>query len=80
MTCAQIQVRLMNVGATNYEAELLAEIMHLNGWHEIAPTKPSNELKSHLRTWLADFREERALIAENIERDRSARVAAGYGR
>jgi hypothetical protein len=78
MTTNQIETRLQAVGATAAEAELLAEIMYLNGWFEKSAVKPSNQEKADMSTWLADFRAERSIIAENNAAAKRARIAAGY--
>lgn len=39
MTAQQIESRLSSLGATPYEAELLAAIMYVSGWHTQTASK-----------------------------------------
>ncbi len=42
MTVETIKTRLIANGAMEHEADLLAEIMHINGWFGRSAFKPSN--------------------------------------
>lgn len=74
MTEQNIHGRLKRVGATGPEADLLAHIIYLD-WHWRPAEKMTADI---LKTWLADFRDERALIQANAQRTRERRIAAGY--
>lgn len=78
MTPTQIRARLHTLGATDYEASLLAEIMHLNGWDRQPAHKTTKAQREALLAWLAEFREERAAIAATTRNIREQRRAAGY--
>lgn len=78
MTAEQIQSRLTGLGATPYEAELLAAIIHFNGWHTQPASKVTNEQRDALQTWLADFRAERYEQAVLNLKIRQNAESAGY--
>ena len=78
MTPTQIRTRLHALGATDYEASLLSEIMYLNGWDRQPAHKLTNAQRADMLVWLAEFREERAAIAATTRNIREQRRAAGY--
>ena len=78
MTPTQIHARLRALGATDYEASLLSEIMHLNGWDRQPAYRLTNAQRADMLAWLVEFREERAAIAATTRNIREQHRAAGY--
>jgi hypothetical protein len=77
MILQQVVLTLLEAGASDAEAEDLAEVMHgSGGWDQL--TFHRNARVEEARTWLNDWRLEQRASAASIREDRQRRLDAGY--
>jgi hypothetical protein len=70
---SQVVSILIEAGANEREAADLADVMFINGWDQIRHDAKVEDA----RTWLADWRDEKRVVAASVRQDRQRKLDVG---